>query len=357
MPVLRLLLAALVLTALATACTSSLNLGDTPAPHDTTPDSYVFVPVETAPGDACTNCDANNTNTDAGAAPRRWLTVQEGGLDVARAVWAWTPSDVWVGGGDGTYHYDGARWTASASNNTATTIYGVWGSTSTDVWAVGQHGTSSANSSGIILHWNGMTWSPVTTQVAATLRGVWGSGAKDVWAVGSGGTILHWNGFKWTAVDSLHTDDLYGVSGTSSTNAWAVGAGGTILNWEGTAWNERVSSGAYEALYSVHLVGPTDIWALGEHGLVLHRKGGLTWNRVSTPVPVSIVLRGISGTTPNNLWAVGDTATIVHWDGTKWSSVATASRMEIMAVTAHGDDAWAVGHNWEPHSMEILQYR
>ena len=125
----------------------------------------------------------------------------------------------------------------------------------------------------------------------------------------------------------------------------------------GNAWNERVSSSAYEALYGVYVIGPTDIWAVGEHGLVLHRKGGRTWNRVPTPVPVSTVLRGIAGSTPDNLWTVDDTATIIRWDGTKWSSVATESRMEIMGVTARGQDAWAVGHNWEPHSMEVLQYR
>ena len=34
------------------------------------------------------------------------------------------------------------------------------------------------------------------------LEGLWGSGASDIWAVGQDGVILHWEGTSWSAVAS-----------------------------------------------------------------------------------------------------------------------------------------------------------
>jgi hypothetical protein len=43
-----------------------------------------------------------------------------------------------------------------------------------------------------ILHWDGGTWTPVSSRLRADsgYEAVWGSGPNDVWAVGEGGAIL-----------------------------------------------------------------------------------------------------------------------------------------------------------------------
>ena len=69
-----------------------------------------------------------------------------------------------------------------AADRVITSVDAKGGSGSADIWTVGSREA---------LHWNGSTWSLVTTG-AEVLFGVWGSGPKDVWAVGSGGTILHY---------------------------------------------------------------------------------------------------------------------------------------------------------------------
>jgi hypothetical protein len=84
---------------------------------------------------------------------------------------------------------------------------------------------------GTILHFNGTTWSSVSSGTTQDLIGVWGTFASDVWAVGTtNGTILHYNGTSWSSIASGTTQFLAGVWGTSSSDVWAVGGGGTILH-------------------------------------------------------------------------------------------------------------------------------
>ncbi|MBN1205570.1 MAG: hypothetical protein JXB05_11680 [Myxococcaceae bacterium] len=87
-------------------------------------------------------------------------------------------------------------------------------------------------------------------------------------------------GRHWKRVKSNTCQELYGVWGSSGTDVWAVGAGGTILHWDGEEWTPFSS--------------PTDR-----------------------------DLRAISGSGPDNIFAVGGREgdplpTIVQWDGTVW---------------------------------------
>ena len=71
------------------------------------------------------------------------------------------------------------------------------------------------------------------------LTAVWGSSGSDVFAVGDLGTILHYDGSSWSAMSSGTTNDLWGVWGSSGSNVFAVGDFGTILHYG----NELFSSG------------------------------------------------------------------------------------------------------------------
>jgi len=62
-------------------------------------------------------------------------------------------------------------------------LWGVWGSSGDDVFAVGGSGT--------IFHYDGSSWSSMTSGTSNSLLGVWGGSGSDVFAVGWGGTILH----------------------------------------------------------------------------------------------------------------------------------------------------------------------
>ena len=81
----------------------------------------------------------------------------------------------------------------------------MWGSAGSDVFAVGDDGT--------ILHYDGSSWSGMSSGTSEGLKGVWGSQGSDVFAVGMDGTILHYDGSVGSSMSS----------GTSNDLCWRVG--------------------------------------------------------------------------------------------------------------------------------------
>ena len=71
---------------------------------------------------------------------------------------------------------------------------------------------------------------------------MWGSSGSNVFAVGDSGTILHYDGSSWSAMSSGTTNYLYGVWGSSGSDVFAVGDAGTILHYDGSSWS-AMSSG------------------------------------------------------------------------------------------------------------------
>ncbi len=63
---------------------------------------------------------------------------------------------------------------------------------------------------------------------------MWGNSSSDVFAVGDSGTILHYDGSSWSGMTSATTDYLEAVWGSSATNVFAVGHYGMILHYNDT---------------------------------------------------------------------------------------------------------------------------
>jgi len=58
--------------------------------------------------------------------------------------------------------------------------------------------------------------------------------SSDGWAVGSDGCIIHWDGVSWSNVTSPTGAWLHCVNMVSSTDGWIVGADG-IYRWQENA--------------------------------------------------------------------------------------------------------------------------
>ena len=58
---------------------------------------------------------------------------------------------------------------------------------------------------------------------------MWGTSASNVWASGYGGVLLKWNGSSWTTLASGSSQALNAVWGTDAVNVWTVGSQGTVL--------------------------------------------------------------------------------------------------------------------------------
>ena len=63
-----------------------------------------------------------------------------------------------------------------------------------------------------------------------TLFKVWGTAANDVWVCGQAGLILHYDGASWSLMDSGTTVALYSVWGTGTGAVYA--GGGVLLRYE-----------------------------------------------------------------------------------------------------------------------------
>jgi hypothetical protein len=142
-------------------------------------------------------------------------------------------------------HYNGTAWSVVAmpqAGTNSSTIGAVTDLSPTNAWAVGEDigATSAVGGSTLIEHWNGSSWSVVPSPTPGAdpgLTGVAARGPDDVYAVGSnlpsvnGGTvqgmILRWNGSTWS-VDTDPTAGSYSPLFAAATvpgaaNEWAVG--------------------------------------------------------------------------------------------------------------------------------------
>jgi hypothetical protein len=131
-------------------------------------------------------------------------------------------------------------------------LWGVAAVSANDAWAVGSYFSTDGIPSrqALIEHWNGVRWSVVKSPHSGaglegvTLGGVAAISTNDVWAVGYGyaeqratggrsnaslgGLIEHWNGTSWSVVTSPSSGTLNGVSTVSANDIWAVGVKAAI---------------------------------------------------------------------------------------------------------------------------------
>jgi hypothetical protein len=219
------------------------------------------------------------------------------GLNVLYAVAANSANDVWAVGSFtniGEFaqtlvvHWDGTSWSLIPSANVPganNELYGVVALGPDNAWAVGYSGNAAFGFFTLVEHWNGSTWSVVSSpspQGDDILRAVSATGANDIWAVGRSrnpftfmttGLTEHWDGNAWSQVIGLAAADtaLYGVAAVSPEDAWAVGdvTGLTLIGrWDGTSWSVFPSPGVAGRLNAATAITSCDVWAVGQRYVV-----------------------------------------------------------------------------------------
>ncbi len=202
-----------------------------------------------------------------------------------------------------------------------------------DGWAVGE--------GGLIMRWNGTTWSPIPSPTQFDLNDVAAVRADDLWAVGSHGTILHGNGVQWSVVPSPTTKDLLAVSMASATEGWASvdnGDGLWFLHWNGSIWATYTETYQSFRAKSVVALSPGDAWATTQYAL--WRWNGTAWAQFPEGWPPS-ALAFISS---SDGWGVGRGGMIRHWDGVSWSWDSSGTQKDLVAIAMDSTgDGWAVG--------------
>jgi hypothetical protein len=232
---------------------------------------------------------------------------------------------------------------------------------------------------------------PVTVAAGSSqysLSGVAVVSASDAWAVGGYGVddrpvralIEHWNGKTWSQVAGAKVTPfsrLYSVAAISASDGWAVGyytPGGDISqtlieHWNGRTWQRMKSpdvggSSGWNVLYSVAASSPSSAWAVGIHSyeygyrtLTVHWNGR-RWSVVASPdlsgSHAQNYLFGVASASPSTAWAVGDSfngtvadTVILRWTGAGWMRAASpdAGKIDdlIGVAAASPSTAWATG--------------
>ena len=285
-----------------------------------------------------------------------------------------TASDnVWAVGDGGTVlRYDGDQWRVQDIATTRDLR---------DIWGVGTDFLIAVGDAGTIFTYNGIAWTAVQTPTDVLLNGVWGLSADALFVAGDNGIALLYDGASWRIESAPDLDDLNGVWGTSPTNVWFVGDRDSFLRWNGVVFETFPSSGNV-ALRGVWGASEDEVYAVGDRGRLRRFTNGNWRAEISrTPNDLASVtgsssgfiavgeggvvirrpdrewrlessralktLQAVWGTATDALWAVGDTGTVLSYDGGAWSEADIGiNTSNIIGLHGAGrDDVWAVGAN------------
>jgi hypothetical protein len=246
-------------------------------------------------------------------------------------------------------HWNGTSWTVFPTVNPAVShndLYSVSAVSSTNVWAVGAYETNSSSGTTATLaeHWNGASWSKVTTQNPSTysyLFAVTALSSSNVWAVGSYWNftlgsyrtlVEHFNGSTWSVIASPNAglsdtwNQLLSISAWSATDMWAVGSTepsasprtSLAMHWNGTSWaivsTSNLVGGGNEIL-SVNALEVGHAVGVGYGSFVSGSSPGkpAQWDLMLTGDPVTalpvlatgdVVLEAVARSS-DSVWAVG----------------------------------------------------
>jgi len=296
----------------------------------------------------------------------------------------------------------GSPWTRLTGPNPGpftNLLSGVAAISDSDVWGIGFFQDARATDHTLAEHWDGASWSVVSSPDAGQASQLIAAAAvatDDVWAVGVEETKIdaqqrslteHWDGSSWTVVPSPNPPtagsftELTAVTAVATDDVWAAGWFENVArnttdplfeHWDGTSWT-IVPGGATTAqfafLWGISAASADDIWAVGtDQSTATYRTfvehwDGSRWTVVNTPnAGGSNELKAVTALAADDAWLVGSSNTegtaktlTEHWDGTSWSIVTspnqgTGQNHLYGATSLRGDDVWAVGSFADPRT-------
>jgi hypothetical protein len=301
-----------------------------------------------------------------GSSGMTWTTVPLPSDFVASALWASSPSDLFVVARsrsapsiDPNYvlRYDGQSWTEQFhGTNWTDSPNAIWGSSPTDVFVAGERH---------IWHYNGTQWQD-TSRELELYRAIWGSSPQDVYAVGvpdaspESGLILHYDGRTWEyggGGRGWNPGTAYEVAGSSSRDVYVLGiesappdappelnySTSRLMHYDGNTWNtsfeSRIEGPNDFSANGVWAIAPNDAFLVGSSGRILHFDG-TTWSPMTSPTSQHLV--DVWGNSSSNVYAVG--GGILHYDGTTWTVIKNTASTQVWGV---GTDVFVITSSGE----------
>lgn len=340
---------ALLLAGALTNCAADETSDSSPNTGTVVPDASADVVAATDAGadssdgqamqpEGCDPGDPDCTTTVASCSDVDWCGVTTGVSSsyLVTTVWGAGANDLWIGGSGGTLvHFDGATWTPSTTNVT-NTFNAIWGSSSNDVYA--------ASSTDALLHTTGgatPTWTKLNLPVekpttSARITSIWGTSAEDVHLGGAPCVVVSPEGW-WlgNANQFAKADVAQAPTGWSPT----MGESTVMAMWGASAddvWVSVDNSQNYDTT-----------WQLGQmfHG-TRGDDGVLAFTEIDSLATGR--LNAVLGTSANDLWAVGELGAIRRWkpSDTRFEIMDSGVGVSLNGIWASSpNDVWIVGDN------------
>lgn len=250
------------------------------------------------------------------------------------AVWASGTDDVWAIGFNLILHYDGTRWQnlKVAGRDNLGSLTAVWGFAKNNVYIAG---------SGELFHYDGTAITPTPMSLRTTH--LWGSAPDNLWATDSFGWVGRYDGTSWKLMNTGISGCCRGAFGSGKDDVY-FGADYKVVHYDGAKFtSEPIATTVYNLWGS----GKDDIWIVGSSGAIYHFNG-TAWQKGTTGVEE--FLYGISGLGRSHALAVGAEGMILAWDGSRWTALRDGAKNESQALWVAGPkDAWAGGFGGLAH--------
>ncbi len=225
-------------------------------------------------------------------------------------------------------------WTQETANLGEYTTAG-WAFSASDAFAFGED----------ISQYNGIEWKPLEIDPAD--YGAWATGPDSIWTAGWCRGFHHFLGESWGHVGCFG-GTATGIWLPNPHQLWASCNNGELMKsdyvdidwWNWTTITTSVSAD----LWDIWGASANDIYAVGDQGTALHYNG-VAWNRL-TDIPTFQSLNAIWGNSSDDIFVVGDFGTILHFDGTEWTLQDSHIHAHLFDVWGtSGSDMYAVGFN------------
>jgi hypothetical protein len=208
----------------------------------------------------------------------------------------------------------------------------------------------------------------VLEHLPAAVLSISGRSPTDVYAVGGdpndgrGPLVLQYDGGGWRRLDSGATGALWWISVTPiDGDFYMVGEGGLILQFDPSdgQFTRHTTPDDTATLFGIWGTAANDLWAVGggaQQQAVVWRFDGMMWTvqDVSNIVPqgVPTTLNKVFGRAANDIFAVGETGVILHFDGVAWSLVPSGVSTQLFTIHGGGSVLAAVGGFQEGQILE-----
>ncbi|MCB1162855.1 hypothetical protein KDL67_09240, partial [bacterium] len=165
------------------------------------------------------------------------------------------------------------------------------------------------------LYWEGNAWSmELLSALPSPARVVW-SGAPTQDVVSCYGSIAYRSGSAWQLAN-IGTDYPRRAWGTATGGAWLVCNNGRLYHTDGSAAPVLTQSSVNYDLWGIHGLADDAIWAVGRSGTLLHYDG-TGWSELDSATPFDLL--AVWAAADDDLWVAGDNGVCRHWNGATWT--------------------------------------